>query len=298
MIEPWIGAWLRRQLVDRHDGGRCVRLQLLHLGGRQTGVRTWEIPPERCEESALDVYAAEILDAAQEDAAARFGRQRYMVCAYYAASPGAVAESRVFNRYGGGEEDGEEEVDSEGPTSRGLLTQLMRHNEANARAVVGQTQQILRAQGDMLERALARVSSMEERHGQAVQIYETLLTDRHTRELATKEHELKVRAWTEGFEKLSLLVPVLVNKAAGVRLLPEPASVTNAIVESIVDSITPEQAEKMAGVLTPEQMIALMSLVEDRRKQQAARQAGADAKVRAADGGAPGNGSAGAGAQS
>ena len=264
MAETNLNQFLRRQLFARHDDGRCVRIQLFHLGGKQRGVRTWPVA-ERVEESELEPMLHDVVDTAQQDAAELYGRQRYALCAYYERRSDQVAESKTFVRYGGGDEE-EDDVDSEGPNQRGLLAQLMRHNEGNMRSVVTNSQVLLRSQGQIVESLSERLKYMEDKHLHSVQVYESLLSERHVRELASKEHELRTKAWGEGLDKLSLLAPVIINKLAGQRILPEPTTVVGEMVGGFVESISPEQVQKLGGVLTPEQMIVVLNLIDERRK--------------------------------
>lgn len=274
MQETWLGQFLRRQFLQRHEGGRCVRIQLFHAGGKYMGVRTWEFGSDsKFDDASVDMIGGEIVETAQEDAANRFGRQRYVLCSYYAGSPQTVAESKPFMRYGGGDDDDEGDVDSEGPTARGLQTQLMRHLEAVHRTSTQGAQQMVAAQSRMLEIAVAKATALEEKHAQTIQVYEALLSERHVRELASKEHELKVRAWGELADKANLLLPVVVNKLAGVRILPEPATAMTEMLGSFMESITPEQFQKLQGVLSPDQFIVVCNLIEERRRQEQERQA-------------------------
>ena len=296
-MEPWIISFLRRQFVAAHDGGRCARLQLFHLAGRQRCLRTWSFA-EAFEEDQIELLAAEIIDCAQQEAGVLGGSQRFSLCAYYAQYPEHVGESKAFARQGGGAEDGAE-VDSEGPSEKGLLSQLMRHNEANARSVVQSSQQLLKAQAQMVDSLSARLAHMDDTHLKYVQTTESLLSERHIRDLATKEHELRAKAWSEGFDKLNLLAPVIVNKLAGQKILPEPTSVVNEMVGGFVESLSSEQLASLGGTLKPEQMIVVLNLVEERRRQiaQNAAETAAHQRVLAGPGGSS-NGSASPGAAS
>lgn len=298
MNDAWILPFLRRQLREAHADGACTRLSLFHLSGSgQRGVQTWPVPEEGVGDSDLEKWAETMLTRAQEDANEIFGVQRYVICAYYARRPDQVAESRPFQRNGGGNNfaagfEGEGDPDSEPANAKGLLTQLMRHNEANVRSVVQSSQQLLRAQGHMITVLADRQGDMEQRHTEYVRLTESLLSERHLRELATKESELKVRAWGEGLEKLHLLAPVVINKLAGQRILPEQTTVVGEMVGSLVESLTNDQIEKLSAVLKPEQLIVVLNLVEERRALTARVRAEQEAQQKAM---APANGSTTAG---
>lgn len=281
-VESWLAQFLHRQLLIDRPGDRCTRLQLLHLGIRQRSCATWPISTAIDEEGVNEI-GCEMLDAAQDDAAGLGGRQRYAIVVYREQRPDQVAESRVFLRQGGGGDlaDEDTEVDSEGPTSLGLLAQLMRHNEANAKNMILSTQDVIQAQAKMITALSERNQRMEEQHLKGVVAYESLLSERHVRDLATKEHEMRARVFTQGMDKLSLLLPIVVNKLAGRRLMPEPTSVLNEMVGALFESITSAQYEKFGEILTPEQHAMVLNLRDARERQLDAVRAETDNKVAA-----------------
>ncbi len=288
-MEAWLHRWLQRQFIDaaqRHDG-RCVRLQLFHLAGKQRGVRTWPFPDDVAE-SKIEALAEEILAEAQDDASSLFGRQRYSICAYYERRPDQVGESKNFLRDGGGSNEDDDDVDSEGPNQRGLLTQLMRHNELNYKTSTQATASVVRVLVQQNEMLGQRLHTLESDRVRSIQVYEGLLSERHLRELATAESAQKQKIVAEAFSKLQLLFPVLINKLAGAPVMPMPTNMVNEIVGSLVGSLTHEQMVKMGDVLTTEQMVVVLDLVDQRRKFEAKMKAEQDESTRALQVGASG----------
>lgn len=278
VADAWLDDFLRRQFFAPHHDGRCLRLQLFHLAGKHRGVRNWPVP-ERVEESALPEWEHDILSAAQADASDLFGRQRYSICAYYERQPTTVAESKPFTRDGGGAgvDDGGEDSDSEPPTEKGLTRQLMRHLEGTTRLMVANTQTLLKAQGDVFAVTAKRLAESEGQRFQMTQMYESMLSEHHARQLAAKEHEQKMKMWEEAFDKVKLLLPLAVNKIAGARIMPEPASMQNEMLGSFIDTITPEQVEAMQSIMKPEQFYVIMELVKARMDETNRRNADAAA---------------------
>jgi len=264
----WLPPWLRRQFTVIHDDGRCIRIQLFHMAGKTRGVKTWSFrdPVEAPTDQNVDEMVRDVLNTAQEDASDIFGKQRYGLYAYHERRPDQVAESKIFTCIGGGEGD-DDDIEAEGPNSRGLTAQAMRHTEQAMRLAVGSAQQQLRALGESYEVTQSRLTASEAQRFQQAQIYEGMLTERHVRDLATKESELKMRALGEGIEKLSLLIPVVVNGIAGRRLLPESQTIADAMVGELVESISPEQMAKLQETLRPEQLIVVVNLMKRRGEQ-------------------------------
>ena len=277
----WLPPWLRGQIKGVHHDGRCIRLQLLHLAGKR-GVKNWSIDVATGDEAEqiLDHLISGILDAAQEDAASLFGRQRYALCAYHERRPADVAESRIFACIGGGEGE-DEDVDSEGPTQRGAFAQMQRHTEAAMRLAVGASNQLLQAQAKTLDTLSQRLTQSEAQRFQMAQMYEGMLSERHVRDLATKEHELRMKAFGDGLDKLSLLVPVAVNALAGRRILPEPQVIADTVLDSFLASIDGDQMEKLMHDLKPEQMAVLVTIMREREEREPRRKAEDEAKARA-----------------
>ena len=233
----------------------------------------------------MDALGSEILERAQDDAASLFGRQRYAVYAYYAARPEAVAESKVFTRDGGGAEGEEgEEVDSEGPTFRGVMTQFMRHNETNFRTAVLASNHAIKSLSDQNKMYADRLLAIEGRHMEVVAAYEGILSERHIREQATRESEFKMRLYGEAFDKLRVLVPVVVNKFAGAPIMPASTTAEKEMLRSFALSLKPEQLKDLSTVLTPEQMIVVLDIWNESQQHAAkmdAERAEADRAMRA-----------------
>lgn len=279
--EPWCKAFLDRQFGDMgRPDGRCVRLQLVHLPSR-FGVRTWsfDATPELSEQEHL---MDEVLRLAQEHAAQMFGRQRYVLGACSANRPGEVTESAIFWRDGGGRGSDEDEIDSEGPNQKGLLTQLMRHNEVLVRTLVETAADHRKGLGNLVHELSALNQYYAGQHIAHVQAFEGMMSERHLRELATKQADVKTRLWSQAAQKLEVLAPIVVNKIVGARVLPEPAAIRNEIVWSLVGSITPQQFDQLQGVLTPEQLLSVLELIKERQRFDERMKADAEARVREA----------------
>ena len=66
------------------------------------------------------------------------------------------------------------------------------------------------------------------------------MTEKHVRDLATKESEFKLKVWQDVADKLGIGLPTIFNAIAGRRLLPEPAVMTDHLLGGIIESIDGE----------------------------------------------------------
>ena len=278
--------FLKGQLApeEEHPDGRCVRIQLYHLAqGRSTGIASFPVSKECCGDDAeITEFEHDVLEAADSDAAARHGRQKYMAGGYSGDSRAVPTSSIVFLRDGGGDPDTTGPTDSEGATLAGVTEQLMRHNEANAHTIGAMIGPVMSAQAKIIERLTERLGKVEDQRFEVARVYETMLSEAHDRALRTDESKLKQRMMTEAFDKVSVLAPLVVNKMAGRRLLPEPESAANEVVNSLAESFTKEQIEKIAPLLKPEQFMAFLDLIKAAQEKREAREHEAQARTEAA----------------
>ena len=94
------------------------------------------------------------------------------------------------------------------------------------------------------------------------EITEDLKSQKHERELMSLETENREKRYADMFEKASLLLPAVVNRVSGKKLLPETVSPMQDMLKGLAESLTPEQLTKIMPTLKPEQQIALLEFIE------------------------------------
>src|SRR5262245_12354067 len=122
-----IARWLR-PLLEAVEEQRPSRIAIRHVSvnDRHADVSTIAVA-EETDDDALAALAEEIEVAIQNDADGLGGMQRYLVVALR----GEAQLTRLpFRMAATDEDEAGEPIDSEPATSKGLLAQLMRHNEA------------------------------------------------------------------------------------------------------------------------------------------------------------------------
>jgi hypothetical protein len=149
----------------------------------------------------------------------------------------------------------------------------MRHMEAIMRTSVMVQGEVMRNQTRMIERLAQQNEVLQAKHMETIELIEELHSKKHEREVKTIEVAAKVERENEVASKLMLLAPVVVNKIAGKKLLPETASPEQIQVDQFLESFTQEQMLKMQSVLSPSQLLVVMELyqaaqqrAEERRK--------------------------------
>ena len=251
-------TWMEKQLWNTREEGPVVKLVVRHLdaGGRAGKIEVWsqEIPHEAdsvtIDEGELPDIVQEIQMAAFDDAEGMAaGLQRYQVLSYVKHKP--HAHSRFTFTMSGGNDDVDDTGVSEPATTKGHLAQLMRHTEALMRTTVMSTNQNMA----MLTRTVASQNDH-------IELVEDLKSQQHDRNLKTIQMENQEKRYAEMFDKATLLLPAVVNRVAGKKLLPENVSPMQDMLKNLAESLTEEQLAKILPTLKPEQQIALLEFME------------------------------------
>jgi hypothetical protein len=241
-----IARWLR-PLVEADEDQRPTRVAIRHVS----------VNDRHAEVSAL---AEEIEVAMQGDADGLGGTQRYVVVALR----GDAQLTRLPFRVAAAEEtESGEPIDSEPATSKGLLAQLMRHNEAQSRMFMVSVGHILTA----MQRTIAQQQTMIDSVGdQRLELYaatEGLLSQRHDRELATVETQHRVNTRSALTQKLINLLPLaasyLTPKEGADGTKPSQVGV---LLRAFFETLDERQFDELSKVLTEEQMMTVFKIVE------------------------------------
>lgn len=272
--EKRLERFIRQQAFGSHDSP-LEQFLFYHAPAGGKGKQIWDRRIESpITEAEIDPMISEFMEILESDAKGMGGMQRYQI---EARREGTNASSGRFVAKIYGEAD-EEDIDAdpldhEGPTSRGLVAQSMRHTEAMTKTLMGSLGVVM----GTLQRTLAQQTEVNERlinqRFESLEIIEEAMTKRHERELeamvVTAEQDRKDKFG----EMIRGLAPVAVNKLAGGgrKLLPEKTTPREEMINHILDTLDPDQAAKLQSILRPEQLIIMFELF-------AARQAESEAK--------------------
>lgn len=258
-IERGLGNFFRLHLSKNREAP-LVKISLRHAapGSKGQDVESFDIASV-IEADNIESMVNEILQRAQEDADGLGGLQRYVIHLYEKST--TKASARYMFRLRGMEDEYDESGGEESPTMKGLLTQLMRHNEANVRTMTVGFGGVM----NHLVRRLESSDNMVEKLMKQRQIdftnLEQAMSTQHDRDMQLLLTEGSEKRKDEMFAKLSILVPVVINKLAGQKVLDtkDPAAM---MLKEFVGSLNEEQYRSILGSLKPEQAISLLSIVK------------------------------------
>ena len=272
-----LDRYLRSTLLEQHLEGPCVKLLLKHvISGKGTNpepVQTYPIgSAQTFDEELVEGMSRRIYTDAEMDAENGDGVQRYQLIAYHANEPNQPL-SRCTLRFRGNQdaEDGSG-FDSEPATKDGIIAQQMRHNEALVRAnvtSVNNAMEIITAQNRQL--AAQNEAFMSDR-ARMMEVQEKMMSEAHGRFLAEKQAENDMMMKQQLGQKLMMLAPVVVNKLAGAKVLPEAMNPQTMALQQLAQSLmsNPEQMEKIvsSGIFSPEQLAVIATLIESAAPQE------------------------------
>lgn len=254
--------FIRRALFnDNRDPLEKLKLSHCPQGGKPTPV--WNKAFDDAGPDDIDPAVQELLQVVTDDASGMGGVQRYILI----ATVGGETHSRLSFRMQGYDETFDD-VNSEGPNSTGLIAQQMRHNEALAKSshmAMGGTLQIMHR---LLDRTMKHNERLLEQRMEAFEAIEEARSEKHEREMEMMEAISKQEMKTGIMEKVSLMLPTVVNKMSGKALLPETTTPKDEMLKAIVHSLRPEQVSKLQEVLDMEQLLPLLELIKTYQEEE------------------------------
>ena len=247
-VLPWLEDQMKRGNFE------AVRLEQLN-DDRNTAqpVNEWALK----DDEDIPQLAANIDDAVFGDANV-YGTSKYQLV--------AIANGKVRARLGIQAKVPEKAIQRSSirqyaDESSALLEQTYRHNEALMRAVinisVGNTKSLV-AEIDRLHRrneeCERRIESMRETHERSLDTN----FDREQKRLNFNANEKRL---DDATTTVRTLLPFIVNAAAKRQVVPTgDSSVLKEALRPAMESMTTDQLEKLQGILTPPQLVALLEV--------------------------------------
>lgn len=254
--------WLRNQ-VFKSRGTPLSRLVLRNAasGHRSGEIEEFDVPAEQLGPDQVVELGDSIIQTAQRDADSTGTKlQSYLVVACeMGSSTGARFRMRI--RGEGEEEDSGEEK----PDASGMVSQMMRHNEALMRMATMGAQTTITHLTRQLEQANNQIAKMTEQRTAAQEVLEQAKSRQVERELmvieSESEQQRKNAVITTVVSKMESLVPVILSKLGGNgKMLADRES---KVLKGFVKQLSQEQIMAMAGHLSTEQQIALMTMIKE-----------------------------------
>ncbi len=263
-------TWLRECLfsvIEGDDGAlRFARVVVRQLTkGNKKGEEAFSLDvPKKAGDDWCDTAALEIHAKLQNEVASLGGLQKYALYAYHSGDYENHTARFIVRLQGVSDDDDEEGLNSEGPDKTGLVSQAMRHTEASNRTMVALVQGLV----GTYQSTISRLASMNEKllddKLASMELIQEMQDDQDNRQAKAMTAKAKARGVEQLVGKLGLLLPALANKVSGKPIFPVEDTSLMMMTRSLITSIMadPDRAEKIMGLLAPEQGIALMNLYE------------------------------------
>lgn len=251
-----------RQQVFRTRENALERFILRSGIGRGNEVDTISVPPDVNSDNIL-LFVDEILSRAQSDADSLGSKtQRYTLIA---AELGQKDGARFNFRVKGEGDDEDDDGGGEPATEKGIITQQMRHNEALMRMLVQATGTMVNGMARRLDAAEKQTEMLITQRHEHLRVLEDAKTQQHERDvqmLLTSGQEERKNAL---LKRAETLFPLVLNKLSGKPLIPEGPEAN--VMRALANSLTPDQLQAMAPLLTTEQQILLMTILKAMREE-------------------------------
>lgn len=223
-------------------------------------------------EDSLDDLCKEIADKAEEDAGGNPGDISF----YHLISD--ITKGRKSFTVSAEDREGIG-ARSEGPNGQGLVAQAMRHQERCMEMAVSSSVNMQKMMVRLLDSKERRLEAMETERFKRLMEFEDMTQRKHERDLDIRKQVRDEEMKEMVMNQLMSLAPVVVNKALGARVMPEPTTPTKELTKAIFSSLTEEQFEAFASKLEPHQMIAFKELYETLKAEENASTAAQKAKM-------------------
>lgn len=250
------------------NGDELCRVLVEHMGStKHQEIWSCDVDPKTF---SPDGSTFEISEAMIEDAEGLGGIQKYVIKAYH----GKRKTPQVKRVSVDARADNVDDDFSEPANAKGLVSQLMRHNEAATRLALGGAHENQKMLLSTIRELREENAQLRQERKEYLAEREELHTKKHERELEVKLVESQEKRKDEVMGELKLLLPVVAQKLGFRALGPGGAAASDAdavaamaTIRKLVESITPEQMANIAGTLKPAQLAAFMTLADSVQKK-------------------------------
>lgn len=223
-------------------------------------------------EDEIDTLVEEFMGVLENDARGMGGMQRYVI--EPKREGGGAATGRFIARIWGDEEADQEHgdgLDTEGPTTRGIVAQSMRHTEAIMKTSMGSVGVVMGTLQKMVTQQAEVIQRLTQERFDNLAVMEEAYMAKHTREMemlvAGSAEERKDKL----IEQISAMIPVAANKLMGKKLLPESTTPREQMLRNVISTMDREQLNAVTSVLRPDQQLALFELIQAFQAEEEAK---------------------------
>lgn len=267
-----LAEWLTEQGQPRKLRGAnrksaefdCTQIDLVHchVDGGMTPIMQLDLGKD-IPGQAINI-AEKIVTAAESHAHAFNLVQLYVCHLLWDGEKGAEYPMR----FGGEVLRGESQA-TEPANAAGIISQQMRHTEAQARTNALLTSTIIQQMNRENQRKDERIATLEQERIQFLELMETLATKSHEREMAMLRETRKQNRIDSGVKYLQLLAPAAINglcQKFGIPMLTSGGGISTPsamAVKAWLKSLTEAQIMNILAHSAPEQQVALMTAYKE-----------------------------------
>lgn len=263
---------------DLYGVKRCSGFSLVHMrGGQQVELKTVRIGSRSWDTKEL----AQLFESVAENFAGGVpGVQQFQLLAFY-DDQDQPQSFYPFRKAGEQEGDG---IVTEGPTGTGPMAQMMRHYEADRRITTQYASTLFSYMERLLDKAGKRIEQLEQQEQDAIELAKTVVMEQSQKQHERRIEIMKLERAEKDRDTIVKLLPAVANRVLGKEIIPQ-SDADSAIIEHLADTLEPDQVQKLAAVLRPEQwaLIAdrVLQVLDSKAKREKAREeatktAGAD----------------------
>lgn len=262
-VQRDLGRFLRQQLF-RERNEAITAIELRHAASGSKGNIVDDFDFANVNTDNIDSFTDDIIARAQSDADGMGGVQRYEL---HILTKEKRISARFAFRMRGDDESVDEVGGDEAPSMKGLLTQLMRHNEQQNRTMVSGIGAIVGMMHRTLESLSEENVNLRDERRRNLELIDNARGREHEREIELLEAHRKGEREDMMFQKINQLFPLLMNKLSGKPML---TTEEKSLLGGFVESLNEEQFAQIAQALSPEQQIMLFSVVKEIRQKSLA----------------------------
>lgn len=275
LVEAQIKNWVRQHVCAvSKEHGRCKKVMVRHLNVERKpvgDVHTINITSDSATDGTemADRVINEIADAALRDANdVMAGVQTYAIYAYYTNDTNYVPR-KIFRA--AADEDSNPEAGglSEPPTEKGVLSQLMRHNEVTSKNSLVAMGYIIQTFQKEIDQQRAMNKHLMDQQIETAMFVQEVTNDAHDRRLKEKKAEIEMAVVEGAFEHLKVILPIIANKIAGKEILSGPMSKEIYLLASFLETLSPQQQTVLRDMLSPQQVAQLAELLGSYEEKKA-----------------------------
>lgn len=267
-------SWIHKQVFGDASDQSPIKVALYHVTAGKYGgrVATYKLPEQYTDDREgkdtpreIERLTDDILRDAEHDSqnVSEAGSQSYAVISMTElemhVSRFPFRTNPVYDA---------EALATDTPDAKGLVNQLMRHNETREKTSNHMMGTMMSYMARVIDSLHEENSRMADERMQVMEITQKLLSEQQDRELKVVEHEAKQENIKELVSNVRLFLPAIAAKLTG-----QPAVVRDdaggvinphaKAIKELLGSLSPEQQQSIQSVLTPQQLMVLMQLAPE-----------------------------------